>query len=777
MQQRRRISASGAVTRARMNPVLATLLVVTLIATVTFGGNQILKTQNLGSGPIEVTTTSMSLGSGDSVLVDDAAIATQGEGDAARTVKEFTLDEPISMFALTWYGDTQIPTYVRAQREDGSWSEWYGAEPLNMTGTDGKTGTEMMYIEPTTRIQVNVGNVDVVTGDPAASDASQYDGVGGPEIPLPDAAAEQAAEDAVAEEAPVDAAPAEQAPAAEAAPAEDAPVAEAPAEAAPAEAEVVENVAPTEEPQAEDGLAPLPSNYGDIAPVAETGGAISASDIEVVLMDGSEGFANGGVNNVVDAANTDGMPEVITRAQWGANESYRGGRTPTYDSETKAVTVHHTAGSNDYSEYEAPGIVRSIYKYHAVTLGWNDVGYGAMVDKYGNIYEGRYGGLDKSVQGAHVGGFNKYTWGISMLGNFQTAQPTQAGLKAMGEMAGWKAAVHDIDPTDATWLEANFYFNGSRYGTGQGDMFNTINAHRDFHFNQCPGDNLYGELDTIRSIASDRYNAIEGGLYTSPSESTTETSTTNSSSTSEPGQTSPASKPAEPVQGNTGEPSQQAGVPSDVMDTIARASSGDASAALGLGLSIGIVVLTYALSNGLIALPGDAENPGEVTVFENFTLADLVRVADAAVALAPDSEVSQKYEAVSEVAGPVLGASVTGEIHTGIGGPTGDLVAQETGNAQLGAIADVLASQATSDLSFALFENGIILDSDQVGTRALWGEIANAWLQRGLDLGTLGLPLSDQYATGEGSKVRVDFQGGYITFDPATNQVDVQTSS
>ena len=116
------------------------------------------------------------------------------------------------------------------------------------------------------------------------------------------------------------------------------------------------------------------------------------------------------------------------------------------------------------------------------------------------------------------------------------------------------------------------------------------------------------------------------------------------------------------------------------------------------------------------------------------------------------------------------------EIHTGIGGPTGDLVVQETGDTQLGALADLLASQATEDLSFAIFENGLIIDSEQVGTRAVWGEIADAWLQQGLDLGSLGLPVTDQYATGEGSKVRVDFQGGYISFDPATNKVDVQTS-
>ena len=113
MQQRRRISTSGLATRARTNPVLATLLVATLIATAAFGGNQVMQTQGLGSGPVEVSTTSASLSAGESVVVDDAAIATQGEGDAARTVKEFSQEEPFSMFALTWYGAADVPAFVR----------------------------------------------------------------------------------------------------------------------------------------------------------------------------------------------------------------------------------------------------------------------------------------------------------------------------------------------------------------------------------------------------------------------------------------------------------------------------------------------------------------------------------------------------------------------------------------------------------------------------------------------------------------------------------------
>lgn len=65
----------------------------------------------------------------------------------------------------------------------------------------------------------------------------------------------------------------------------------------------------------------------------------------------------------------------------------------------RAVTIHHTAESNDYAPGDSAGIVRAIYAYHSQSQGWGDVGYNALVDKYGTIFEGRAGGLDKNVTG------------------------------------------------------------------------------------------------------------------------------------------------------------------------------------------------------------------------------------------------------------------------------------------------------------------------------------------------------------------------------------------
>lgn len=84
-------------------------------------------------------------------------------------------------------------------------------------------------------------------------------------------------------------------------------------------------------------------------------------------------------------------PRIITRPQWGADESMRCGE-PRYDRAVRAGVVHHTAGSNDYAPEDSAGMVRSIYEYHTRTLGWCDLGYNALIDKYGQVFEGRAGG-------------------------------------------------------------------------------------------------------------------------------------------------------------------------------------------------------------------------------------------------------------------------------------------------------------------------------------------------------------------------------------------------
>ena len=119
-----------------------------------------------------------------------------------------------------------------------------------------------------------------------------------------------------------------------------------------------------------------------------------------------------------------GAPAIVPRSVWGADESIRR-NAPQYGSPVRLAIVHHTAGPNDYSPSQAAAIMRGIQLYHVKSNGWNDIGYNFLVDRFGTVYEGRYGGIDRDVVGAHARGFNTGSVGVAVIGTFETAKPAR----------------------------------------------------------------------------------------------------------------------------------------------------------------------------------------------------------------------------------------------------------------------------------------------------------------------------------------------------------------
>jgi hypothetical protein len=142
------------------------------------------------------------------------------------------------------------------------------------------------------------------------------------------------------------------------------------------------------------------------------------------------------------AATTDSfpaMPDVVTRREWGADPDLGDACwEPRFGRTARAVVVHHTVNSNDYSREEAPAIVRSIHAYHTQGQGWCDIGYNLLVDRFGQVYQGRAGGLRKPVRGSHAGDYNTDTVGVSMIGDYDVAPLTRRLKRAMVRLIAWR---------------------------------------------------------------------------------------------------------------------------------------------------------------------------------------------------------------------------------------------------------------------------------------------------------------------------------------------------
>ena len=260
-----------------------------------------------------------------------------------------------------------------------------------------------------------------------------------------------------------------------------------------------------EDQEAVDGQHTAPLWAGEASYIQLEVDGADTEDLDVSFID-SMGHSGGPVErewstdlggSPADASELD----IVSRAEWGADESL-GSKSVSLADEVHTGIVHHTAhrsdgSANTYSRAEAPGIMRSMYSYHTRTLGWKDLGYNVVVDRFGTVYEGRRGGFERGVIGAHAAGNNTGSFGVSVIGNFVNQQASQAALDAVTAVIAAKSEIHDIDPTG--WTD--------KLGAG-GTWRPTIIGHRDVGQTSCPG-RIQNELDNIRADAAAQVGDVD----------------------------------------------------------------------------------------------------------------------------------------------------------------------------------------------------------------------------------------------------------------------------
>ncbi len=247
-----------------------------------------------------------------------------------------------------------------------------------------------------------------------------------------------------------------------------------------------------------DGPVPADLRLAVIDPGQAEDSAVEAPAIDTrelapadaVTIGAAPAAAATGESDAIDlrAAAFTPKPVIYSRAQWGADERMRDQGSPRYF-EVHAGFVHHTVNANDYTQAEVPGLLRSIYAYHTKSRGWSDIGYNYLVDRFGRIWEGRAGGVDRPVVGAHTLNYNEYSFAMSAIGNFDVARAPAAMVQAYGALFAWKLSLHGVDASSPSQTVGR-------------KSLPAVNGHRDAGSTACPGKYLYAKLGQIRALAT-----------------------------------------------------------------------------------------------------------------------------------------------------------------------------------------------------------------------------------------------------------------------------------
>ncbi|MBW8484295.1 peptidoglycan recognition protein family protein [Actinomadura parmotrematis] len=406
-------------------------------------------------------------------------------GTAARPLKGLARPktEPFSLLGVTWdrpgaalAGTVQVRTRAQAT---GAWTAWrpVAAEaqdrPDGAEGAGTRGGTAGLWVGPSTGVDVRVAGsralpaglrVDLV--DPGTPGRSRRG-----DRPVALAAATDAATPADPSEPPSE--------------------------------------TPAEDPSGTPSATPSETSTGTATLSPEASAAPEPSGTPPASAAPSAPAAAEPAPTAYPTVGTAPRPAIVARAAWGADESIVKA-PPTYDTDVKAVFVHHSDTGNAYTCAESAAVVRSIMLYHVRTEGWDDLGYNFLVDKCGTVFEGRAGGTERAVHGAHTYGFNTDTTGIAVLGTYTAADdkdtpgvaPAQAALDAVAKVAAWKLGLTGRDPGGkVTLTSAAPDGTGGKYPFGTPVSFDEIAGHRDGYATACPGVQLYGKLPAIRAIA------------------------------------------------------------------------------------------------------------------------------------------------------------------------------------------------------------------------------------------------------------------------------------
>ncbi|WP_431969023.1 N-acetylmuramoyl-L-alanine amidase [Actinacidiphila sp. bgisy160] len=482
------------------------------VGAVVLGGAGVITAASVASGPEGTASSAASKGPVPSAV---QSLDLKGEGGERTLSRRET--ETFGLLGVTWDDPrTKLDGTVQVRTRSvktGAWSDWHSVDPHYDDAPDPKTegatrgGSAPLYVGLSNGVELKVVSEDGASG--TLPKGLQLELVGDAKKSRTDVAMAPVAFAADAEDTT--------------SPQADPSVTDSPSDTAtpdPADSSPSDTAAPSTS-------APAPGSS------ASTSAPTSASPSTSPSTSTSPSPSS---TRPTAPASTVAKPAIVSRAGWGADESKREAGDPSYADKVNVVFVHHTDTAASYSCADSASIVRWIYAYH-LSQKWRDIGYNALVDKCGTLFEGRYGGLDLPVIGAQTYGFNTRSWGIATIGTFQVINgvpATPISSKMLGSIAAlsaWKLGQYGINPNPGSKTQT--LVEGAKdsppWVYGKSYTFNPISGHRDGFATACPGQNLYDKLATIRSyaaaVAAPTLNGVSGATLSGSSYYTKSTAT------------------------------------------------------------------------------------------------------------------------------------------------------------------------------------------------------------------------------------------------------------
>jgi hypothetical protein len=163
------------------------------------------------------------------------------------------------------------------------------------------------------------------------------------------------------------------------------------------------------------------------------------------------------------------------------------------------VVIHHTAVASHWDttsiETSKPSI-RSIQNYHMDNNGWCDVGYQFIIDKFGNIFEGRQNSISSWTRGIIHADCVTDSFNFTLMGYCHPPYNNNPDATCRGriyDLIAWKMP--------AGWTP---YGSSSPCGTALG----RVTAHRNVYATACPGDVFYNNYIGTNFNGGDARNGI-----------------------------------------------------------------------------------------------------------------------------------------------------------------------------------------------------------------------------------------------------------------------------